>query len=205
MKRLLLSPLFIGLLAVALFFGVQAYMILGVLHHPTEAEPARTAEIEPGEVARFYWDFWTPEIDAFVEDLKVQREAIEDRQAELANLEARIEAENLELEKTRQGLVALRSNLEMRIVEVSLSEERNLKTLAQTYSNVSPEAALMILREMEDDVVVKILMHMKPDVVGSIFEEMTQEPNDGGLLVKRAAILSNRLRLARRETSDTNT
>lgn len=205
MKRLIQSPMFVGLLAVALFFGVQAYLILGVFSHSSEDESVRTAEIKPGEVARFYWDFWTPEIDAFVEDLRTQHRVIEERKAELASLEARIEAESLELERTRQGLVALRKNLEMRIVEVGLTEEKNLKTLAQTYTNMSPGSALTILREMDDDVVVKVMMHMKPDVVGAIMEEMTNVPDDGGLLVKRAAVLSNRLRLARRESADTNT
>lgn len=205
MKRLIQSPLFVGLLAVALFFGVQTFLILGVFSHQTETEPVRTAEIKPGEVARFYWDFWTPEIDSFVEDLRAQHQVMEERKAELASLEARLEAESLELERTRQGLVALRNNLEMRIVEVGLTEEKNLKTLAQTYTNMAPESALKILREMDDDVVVKVMMHMKPDVVGAIMEEMARDSSDGGLLVKRAAILSNRLRLARRESSDTNT
>lgn len=205
MKRLIQSPLFAGLLAVVLFFSIQVYLILGAFSPHHDAEPTRTAEIEPGEIARFYWDFWTPEIDAFVEDLRSQRHAIDERKAELASLEARLEAESLELERTRQNLVALRTNLEMRIVEVGLTEEKNLKTLAQTYTNMSSDSALMILREMDDDVVVKVMMHMKPEVVGAIMEEMTRTPDDGGLLVKRAAILSNRLRLARRESADTNT
>ena len=204
MKRLFQSSLLTGLLAVVLFFGIQGYLVFRFLRTPHEIPPARTAEIEPGEPARFYWDFWTPEIDAFVDDLRVQRQALEDRKAELAGIEARVVAERLELEKTRQRLEAFRSSLEESIVEVGLTEEKNLKTLAQTYSNIPPDAALMILREMEDDVVVKILMHMKPDVVGAILEEMTVQADDTGLLVKRAAILSNRLRLARRENADTN-
>jgi flagellar motility protein MotE (MotC chaperone) len=204
MKRILQSNLFLGLLAVALFFGCQAALINALFPSAHEAEPTRTAEIEPGEPARFYWDFWTPEIDTFVEDLKAQRLAFEERKAELANFAARVQAEKLELENSRQILETMRENLEARIVEVSLSEQRNLKSLAQTYSNLSPEAALKILREMDDEFVVKILMHMKPDVVGAIFERMTTETDSADVLVKRAALLSNRLRLARRESADNN-
>ena len=204
MKRLFPSSLLSGLLAVVLFFGVQGYLVLRFLQTPATEEPARNGAIEPTQPARFYWDFWTPEIDAFVEDLRTQRLALDDRKAELAAIEARVAAERLELEKTRQRLEAFRSSLEESIVEVGLTEEKNLKTLAQTYSNMPPASALMILREMEDDVVVKILMQMKPDVVGAIFEEMTNQADDTGLLVKRAAVLSNRLRLARRENADTN-
>jgi flagellar motility protein MotE (MotC chaperone) len=204
MKRYLQSNLFLGLLAVTLFFGCQAALIHGLFSGDPEDESARTAEILPGEPARFYWDFWTPEIDTFVEDLKAQRLAFEERKADLANFAARLEAERLELEGSRRILESMREDLEARIVEVSLSEQRNLKSLSQTYSNLSPEAALKILREMDDEVVVKILMHMKPDVVGAIFEQMTMETDDTGVLVKRAALLSNRLRLARRESADNN-
>ncbi|RKX35756.1 MAG: hypothetical protein DRP71_02455 [Verrucomicrobia bacterium] len=204
MKRTLQSNLFLGLLAVALFFGCQAALINGFFSTGHEDESVHTAEIEPGEPARFYWDFWTPEIDTFVEDLKTQRLAFEERKAELASFAARLQAEKLELENSRRILESMRGNLEARIVEVSLSEQRNLKALSQTYSNISPEAALKILREMDDEVVVKILMHMKPDVVGAIFEQMTMEPDGAGVLVKRAAHLSNRLRLARRESADNN-
>ncbi len=84
MKRILQSNLFLGLLAVALFFGCQAALINALFPSAHEAEPTRTAEIEPGEPARFYWDFWTPEIDTFVEDLKAQRLAFEERKAEEA-------------------------------------------------------------------------------------------------------------------------
>ncbi|MEZ5278649.1 MAG: hypothetical protein R3F07_19870 [Opitutaceae bacterium] len=204
MKRLFSTSFLTGLLAVVLFFGIQAFLVLRFLQSPGESEPARTAEIPSDEPARFYWDFWTPEIDAFVDDLKAQRLALDERKAELAAIEARVRAESLELEQTRLRLEAFRSRLEESIVEVGLTEEKNLKSLAVTYSNLSPAAALMILQEMEDDVVVKIMMHMKPDVVGAIFEEMTTQTGQADLLVKRAAVLSNRLRLARKENVDTN-
>jgi len=204
MIRHLQSTLFLSLLAVGLFFGCQIFLIHGLFQSLHEAEPIRTAEIQPGEPARFYWDFWTPEIDTFVEDLKAERLAFDERKGALENFAARLEAERLELEQARRVLESMRNDLEARIVEVGLSEERNLKGLSKTYSNLSPEAALKILREMDDEVVVKILMHMKPEVVGAIFEQMTMETDSSGLLVKRAALLSNRLRLARRESADTN-
>ena len=204
MKRLFSKSILTGLLAVGLFFGIQAFLVLRFLQSPGESEPARTAEMPPDVPARFYWDFWTPEIDAFVDDLKAQRLALDERKAELAAVESRVRAESLELEQTRLRLEAFRSRLEESIVEVGLTEEKNLKSLALTYSSLSPSAALTILQEMEDDVVVKIMMHMKPDVVGAIFEEMTTQTGQADLLDKRAAVLSNRLRLVRKENIDTN-
>ena len=48
---------------------------------------------------------------------------------------------------------------------------------------------------MDDIMVVKILATMKPDVVAPIFEEMSKTTGPDGPLAKRAATLSDRLRL----------
>ena len=49
---------------------------------------------------------------------------------------------------------------------------------------------------MDDTTAVKILSLMKADVVGPIFEQMSQTANtDGTPLARRAALLSERLRL----------
>jgi hypothetical protein len=48
---------------------------------------------------------------------------------------------------------------------------------------------------MDDTTVVKILSLMKSDVVGPIFEEMAGTNGPEGTLAKRAAALSDKLRL----------
>ena len=42
---------------------------------------------------------------------------------------------------------------------------------------------------------VKILSLMKPDVVGALFEEMSRTPDNDGTLARRAALLTEKLRL----------
>ena len=57
------------------------------------------------------------------------------------------------------------------------------------------EGRVAILREMDDTTVVKLLSLMKSDAVGPIFEEMTKTSSPEGTLARRAAVLSEKLRL----------
>ena len=57
---------------------------------------------------------------------------------------------------------------------------------------------------MDDVMVVKILSMMKPDVVAPIFEEMSRTIGADGTLARRAALLSDRLRLIRSTKTASN-
>lgn len=58
----------------------------------------------------------------------------------------------------------------------------------------------MLVRQRQDTA-VKILSLMKPDVVGPIFEEMSKTTGTDGPLARRAAILSEKLRLVKAQQS----
>ena len=88
---------------------------------------------------------------------------------------------------------------------VAADELKNLRTLAQTYTNLSPRGAVAIVRELDDVTVVKILALMKPDVVGAIFEEMSKGGGPEAPLARRAAALSEKLRLIKVAPPNTST
>lgn len=110
---------------------------------------------------------------------------------------ARLSAEQGELDKLRAELELMRREIGERVIEINADEAKNLRALAQTYSALTPRAAVAILRELDDITIVKILSLMKPDVVSPIFEEMSRTPlgTGEGTLAKRAATLSEKLRL----------
>jgi hypothetical protein len=83
------------------------------------------------------------------------------------------------------------------VVEIQGDELKNLKTLAATYSNLSPKAMLNIFKEMDDVSVVKLLALMKTDVVSPLFEEMSKQAASDPAMAKRVAQLSEKLRLYR--------
>ena len=141
------------------------------------------------------WDFWTIEIENLSNELKGDREALQKRATLLDQRAARLDAEGKALAQIRTDIERLEKEIGDRVIAINADEARNLRALAQTYTNLSPKAAVTILREMDDVSVVKILSLMKPDVVGHLFEEMSRTSGPDGTLARRAAMLSEKLRL----------
>lgn len=141
------------------------------------------------------WDFWTIEIDGLSSELKEEKDRLRQQSDTLNQRAARLASEQQELAKVRTEIEAMRAEINRKVIEITADENKNLKSLSSTYSSLSPKAAVAILREMDDTTVVKILSLMKSDVVGPIFEEMAKTQGPDGLLAKRAAILSDKLRL----------
>jgi flagellar motility protein MotE (MotC chaperone) len=146
------------------------------------------------DVTPRFWSFRPDDVDALVADLNDQRVKLVERQTELDKLAAHIESERQELEKTRADIAAMRDEISTEIPQFQESERKNMKTLAQTYSDVAPAAAVAIFREMDETTCAKLLSLMKPDKVAAILEEMSQEDKDE-TMTKRAARISDKLRL----------
>ena len=141
------------------------------------------------------WDFWTIEIDGLASELKEERARLRQQAELLTQRAARIAAEQQELAKIRTDLEGIRTEIGRKIIEVTADESKNLRSLAQTYSGLTPKGAVAILREMDDTTVVKILSLMKAESVGPIFEEMAKTTAPDGTLARRAALLSEKIRL----------
>lgn len=146
------------------------------------------------------WDFWTVEIDSLASELKDEKARVKKEEEDLDQRTVRIASDRQELEKLRTELNSMHKEITDKVVEIQADEAKNLRMLAQTYTNLTPHAAVAIIRELDDATAVKILSLMKPDIVGPIFEDMAQStsgPNEA----HRAAVLSERLRLVRAQKS----
>ncbi|MEI7800386.1 MAG: hypothetical protein WCI28_09355 [Opitutaceae bacterium] len=148
----------------------------------------------PVEARERGWNFWTIEIENLATELKGERDQLHQRTEQLAQRETQLAAERQELNKVRSEIESLRTEIATKVIEINADEAKNIRTLAQTYTNLSPMAAVAIIKELDDTMVVKILAMMKPDIVAPIFEQMsrTTAPEN---LARRAAHLSDRLRL----------
>lgn len=154
------------------------------------------AHVAPPEEKAKGWDFWTIEIENLSNDLKEERARLQKQADQQDQRAARLAAEEKELAKIRTDIEGIRGEIAAKIIEVTADESKNLRTLSQTYTSLTPKAAVAIFRELDDVTAVKILSLMKPDVVGAIFEEMSKTSGaDGAPLARRAAILSEKLRL----------
>jgi flagellar motility protein MotE (MotC chaperone) len=150
------------------------------------------------------WDFWTIEIEGLSSELKEERSRLRAQADQLNQRAARLASEQQELAKIRTDIEGMRAEIARKVIEITADEAKNLKSLATTYSSLTPKAAVAILREMDDTTVVKILSLMKSDVVGPIFEEMSKTSSPDGTLAKRAATLSDKLRLMKAQKNASN-
>ncbi|MDB6093981.1 MAG: hypothetical protein JWM32_1543 [Verrucomicrobia bacterium] len=174
-------------LGAAMFWRAAAPLIQ--LAATAKPGPVLTEKKEKG------WDFWTIEIENLSTDLKEERARLH-KQADLQDQRAaRLAAEEKELGKLRADIEGLRKEIADKVIEINADEAKNLRTLSQTYTSLTPRAAVAIFRELDDGTAVKILSLMKPDVVGAIFEEMSRTAGADGPIARRAAILSEKLRL----------
>jgi flagellar motility protein MotE (MotC chaperone) len=200
MSAKLINPVTITALSVMVSVGLGAAMSWRVmepllLKSATAAAERKSVVAESGALREKGWDFWTIEIENLSHELKEERERLKLRAERLDQRAARIVSEEKEFAKLRTELEGMRQQIADRIVEIKTDEAKNIRTLAQTYTTLTPKGAATLLREMDETTAVKILAVMKPDVVGPIFEEMSRDTSADTAMAKRAASLSEKLRL----------
>lgn len=191
----LMNPMVVAALSICLSLGLGVAMTWRVLSTLVKPPPAKTQLPEIAELKRKGWDFWTIEMDNLSNELKEERARLRKQSELLDQRAARITLEEKEFAKLRAEIETMRKDVATKVMEIGADEAKNLKTLANTYATLTPKAAVAILKEMDDVTIVKLLSLMKTDVVGPIFEEMGKSAAADNNLAKRAALLSERLRL----------
>jgi flagellar motility protein MotE (MotC chaperone) len=190
------NPIFAAAFSLALSVALGVFLCSRTIVPLLQAAIAAHAPKEPTELKQKGWDFWTIEIENLSNELKEERLRLRKLSDQMDQRSARLASEENELAKVRSDIDALRKEIADKVIEISADEMKNIRTLAQTYTNLTPRAAVAIFKEMDDVTAVKILSLMKADVVGAIFEQMSSLANaDGTPLARRAALLSEKLRL----------
>jgi len=192
--KFLSSGLGLAILAALVHLGTLLGLLLPGLKTLVDPEiklPTKTA-LPPR-----LWSFKTEAVDLLITELQAERAKIATDQKDFLTLQNQTAAERAELDKIRTEIKALREEIDQRIVEIEEREVKNLKTLAQTYAAMNPAQAVAIFREMEENMVVKVLSMMKTTVAGPILGEMAKAPDRPGSegMAKRAARISDKLRL----------
>ncbi len=194
MTKLLQNPAIVSVIALAM--GLIAGVVPLWRAGDRLVEQAISSRILKAKANKVQgWDFWTIEVDNLASELKDEKARLAKQSELLDQRAARLSGEQQELEKVRTSIEAMRKEIADKVVEIQADEGKNLRVLSQTYANLSPKAAVAIIREMDDVTVVKILSLMKPDVVAPIFEEMSKTSDKEGPLARRAAVISEKLRL----------
>lgn len=138
------------------------------------------------------WSFKNAEVNLLMEDLRKQKEALALREQQLNEYAARLRTERVELNQVTQHVGLMQAEFDRLVVEVKKEEAGNLKKLAKTYAAMTPDGAAVILKEMPDPQLVKILAVMKEAETGPILEALGKGADAEA---KRAVAISEKLRL----------
>lgn len=200
MNAKLQNPLIVTALSLLLSVGMGVGLTWRplselVLKAAEAAKPVAKAVEETVILRAKGWDFWTIEIENLSNELKEERARLKKQADALEQRSARVATEEKEFAKLRVEIEGLRKQIGDKLIEISVDEAKNIKTLATTYTNVTAKGAVAIFKEMDDTTAVKILSLMKPDIVAPIFEEMSKAAASDPAMAKRAAVLSEKLRM----------
>jgi len=188
--KFLQSPLFAAVLGGVLFLLTSAFLTTQGVATATHAdeEPAARANIKGAS-----WDFFNPELDQVVADLKTERDTLATREKQLNELATRLKAERAELDDALKGMKKIQEQVDKNLFRIQSQEEPNLKKLAKMYSAMEPASAARIMRELDDTIVVKILTLVKEPETALILESLSRM---GEAETRRAAAISESLRSA---------
>lgn len=193
--NMLSKPLALAVLALVLMLGTQ-FVALKLYWTELFPEPKNAVTMVTREEPEpFEWGFASDFIVSLEDELRQRIAALETREAELAAYEARLGADRAEIEEIKNQVELMRESLLEGVVKLEADEKENLKRLAKTYAILDPRATVSIFNELDDSTVVKILFFMDSETVGAVLEEMVTANGNGSEQVKRAAKISDMLRL----------
>lgn len=189
--KMLTSGWGLALIAALTYLGTSTLVVLRGL--PSGGEPT----VPPTERPPKIWSFKTEAVDQLITELHDERSKFTEEQKGLDTMRAQLASERAELEHVRDEIKVLRDELDQRVVKIQEADLKNIKTLANQYSAMKPATTVSIFREMDEDMVVRILGVMKPDRITAILEEMAKVREKPGeeAASRRIVRLMDKLRL----------
>jgi flagellar motility protein MotE (MotC chaperone) len=147
--------------------------------------------VEESSPVTGFWERHNPEVDQIVEELRREKEVVATREAELRKLSEHLESERAEITTITQRVAQMQAEFDQNVVRLKEEETPNLKKLARMYATMSPESVSSILKEMDDQSVVKLFSVMKEGDSAALLDSMAKQ---GDVQAKRAASISDLLR-----------
>jgi len=189
--KILKSPLVASILGLVLYVVTTA-----MVWKPAPRQDATAGETNADIVARAKtavpsWEYQNPDADMMIEELKKEKQALDKREKDLNALAERLQAERMEINIVTQSVFRMQKEFDSNIARVTAEEVVNLKKLAKTYAAMSPEGAAVIMKELDDIMLVKILATLKESESAPIIEILGGQ---GGTEAKRMALITDRLR-----------
>ena len=130
-------------------------------------------------------------VNKLMEDLQNERAAIRKKDAELKGREEMLRQQQEVLLLLKADLQQLQGKLEETTVRTTLSEQSNLKRLADVYGKMEPESMATLLGKMEKDRAASILRLLNERQAGAVLNAAVASGTNGA---KNAADWSDSIR-----------
>ena len=159
----------------AQFIVVKQQQIQKLLDEQRQKRAEALAKKEKEQNKISIWDKQVKDFTGLLAQLEAARNQQETREQQLKLFEDQLKNEREALNVLKQSIEILQSELERRLVKVQESEMKNLKVLAESYANMTPESVAKIFEESEEASVIKIMHFLAPETLGAILQVMSKE------------------------------
>lgn len=189
--KILHSPLVASILGLVLYVVTTAMVWKPAPRQNTDAGKTNADIVAMSKSAVPSWEYQNPDADMMIEELKKEKQALDKREKDLNALAERLQAERMEINIVTQSVFRMQKEFDANIARVTAEEAGNIKKLAKTYAAMSPEGAAVIMKELDDIMLVKILAALKESESAPIIEILGGQ---GDAEAKRMALITDRLR-----------
>jgi flagellar motility protein MotE (MotC chaperone) len=186
MIRILQSSWVAALVGSLLYLATTAALL-----RPEQLAAARESTEAKAPVNGPSWNFRNPELDQSIEELRRERQNLTAREQQLHELETRLEAERQEIRLVTHTIDQLQADFDKSVIRFKGQELENTKRQTKIVSGMSPDGAAIMLQEMPQDQMVRILFTLKPDITAPILDALSKM---GPTQAKRAAEAAERMR-----------
>ena len=188
--KLLSSSWVVMLLGALLYLGTTAAVLLqNKSAFKPAPKPVEGTNRPPANVRGPSWEFFNPDLEDMVKELKERKDALDSREKELNLYAARLKSEKDEISQITRQVEEMRKSLDESVIRIREDEQANLKKLAKNYAQMQDEA-IPVMAALDDITLVKVLMFMKDAESAPILTQLAK------IDAKRIALVSERLRLA---------
>src|SRR5262245_56598954 len=132
--KFLQSPWLAAILGAVLFLLTSAFLTRqGLSGEGADGRGESGADFSPlaSNVTGPSWEFFNPELDQLLLDLKGERESLGSRQKQLDEFAARLRAERAELDDALKNIKKIQEQVDRDVFRIQSQEESNLKRLAK--------------------------------------------------------------------------
>lgn len=161
----------LGSALAVLFLTQEQWMPLAP---PPPPDPVQVAS-DLAEMSEPYlnWNYATNIIDELRAEYDDEASALDQERAELLNLRKQVQSEMEELAELRKEIDALSESVSQEFMAIESAELDNLKRLAKVYEEMKPVPVVELFKQMELNLVVKLMSQISPASASKILAEMS--------------------------------